>query len=31
MLQVAACGAGAFSLDAVLTGRRNLGISRRPA
>ena len=31
MLQVAACGAGAFSLDAVLTGRRNLGISGRPA
>lgn len=31
MLQLAAYGAGAFSIDAMLTGRRNLGISGRPA
>lgn len=32
MLQVAAYGAGAISIDALLTGRRNLGgISGRPA
>jgi putative oxidoreductase len=31
MLQVAAYGAGAMSVDAVLSGRRNLSISGRPA